>query len=488
MRVAIGGISQETNSFSRVRCDLDFFRKGMYFADRDEILSRLAGTLTAPGGFLKAAAEDGIEVVPTFAAMCMSSGPVTEDALEWMIGRMVSGLEAGRVDGVLLAMHGGMISEQHDDATGYVIERVRQCVGAGVPIGVSLDLHANPYPRWLELADIIVSYHTYPHTDPDICDTGYQTAKLIFRQLRGEIKPAMALARAPMLAKPEGQSTRGDGPFAQMQREARQMVSNTPRLLSVSLMPVQPWLDVPDTGFKAIAITDNAPDLARRVAEQFADEAWERRREFDIPMYAPAEAIRRALAMKGRPVVLSDPADGVGGGSAGDGTHVLRAMLAANLSEPTLVTCIDPEAVQQAIAAGFGATVTLWVGGKRDPVYNSPLQVTGRVKTISDASYYAYGMSVKMGPCVVLEIGAINLVLISNTVHVINPGVYRAVGLEPAHAKIVLVKSPAQFREDFEPLAAEIIMVDAPGICSPNYQSLPFTKITRPLYPWDDHR
>lgn len=488
MRVAIAGISQETNSFSRVRCDLDFFRNGMYFADRGEIL-KLAGSLTEVGGYLQAAEEDGAEVVPTFAAGCFSSGPVTEEAMDYMLGRIASGLrEAGRVDAVLLAMHGGMISEAHDDATGYVIEVVRKTVGPGVPIGVALDLHANPYPSWLERSDVIISFHTFPHTERDLHQTAYDAGKLILRQLRGEIKPTQALVRAPMLAKPEGESTMGNGPFADMQRKVREMIQRDPRLLAISLMPVQPWLNVPDLGFKALAITDNAPALALDVATRLADEAWERRHEFDAKFYTPAAALQRALAVPGGPVVLSDPADGVGAGSAGDGTHVLRAMLAANLPAPTLVTCIDPEAVEQAIAAGFNSTVTLSVGGKRDPVYNTPVQVTGRVKTITDASYRAYGMPVKMGPCVVLEIGAVNLVLISNTVHVVNPWVYRAVGLEPTHAKIVLVKSPAQFREQFESLAAEIIMVDAPGVSSPNYQSLPYTKLTRPLYPWDDHR
>jgi len=488
MRVAIAGISQETNSFSQVRCDLDFFRKGMYFADRAEML-KLAGSLTEVGGYLKAAEEDGAEVIPTFATSSMSSGPVAEAALDWMLGRIVSGLrQAGRLDAVLLAMHGGMISEAHDDATGYVIDVVRQTVGPGVRIGVALDLHANPYPSWLERADVIISFHTYPHQEQDLHRTAYDAGKLILRQLRGEIKPTQALVRAPLLAKPEGQSTMGNGPFADMQRKVREMIQGDPRLLAISLMPAQPWLDVADLGFKVLAITDNAPALALDVATRLADEAWERRHEFDVKFYTPAAAIQRALEVPGGPVVLSDPADGVGGGSAGDGTHVLRAMLAANLTAPTLVTCIDPQAVQQAIAAGFDAMVTLSVGGKRDPVYNTPLQVAGRVKTITDASYRAYGMPVKMGPCVVLEIGAVSLVLITNTVHVINPWVYRAVGLEPAHAKIVLVKSPAQFREQFESLAAEIIMVDAPGICSPNYQSLPYSKLTRPLYPWDDHR
>jgi microcystin degradation protein MlrC len=491
MRVVIGGIQQETNTFSLIHCDMDFFRQSgmVYFAEGPSTLRGLAGTRTEIGGMLAAAGEEGVEIVPTFAAHSMSGGKVAEDALEWMLQRILDGIRAaGPIDGALLAMHGGMVSEGHDDATGYVMEEVRKAIGPDVPMGVGLDLHANPYPRWTELADVIISYHTYPHAEADLYQTGYDVARLLFKQIRGTARPVLRLAKAPMLAKAESQSTMHDGPLADMQRQVRELRAADRRILAVSLLPVQPWLDVAGSGFSVLAIADGEPALAQQVAERFADEAWERRHEFDMKFLKPAEAVQRALEIEGGPIVLSDPADGVGGGSAGDGTHVLKALLGAMLSGPALVTCIDPEAVQTCIAAGFNKTVTLEVGGKRDPIYNSPVRVTGRVKTISDAGYRAYGMTVPMGPSVVLEIGQISLLLITNTVHVINPWVFRAMGLEPTQAKIVLVKSPAQFREEFEPIAKGIIMVDAPGICSPNYQSLPFTKITRPLYPWDDHR
>ena len=491
MRVAIGGISQESNSFSQVQCDLDFFRRRgkLYFVEGEAMLEELAGTQTQIGGSLKAADEDGIEVVPTFGAQCISSGVVVEEAWQWMLERLLAGIRpACPLDGVLLGMHGSTISEEHDDATGYVVKEVRKLVGPDIPIGVSLDLHANPYADWVEDAQVWISFHTYPHLEEDLFQTGYDVAKLVFGQLRGEMRPVTSLARAPMLIPPENQSTLHDGPFARMQARIRQTVEEDGRVLAISLLPVQPQMDLPNLGFSALVVTDNEPALGQEIAQQLVDDAWEHRHEFDVEFIRPARAIQMALDAPGQPVVLSDVADGVGGGSAGDGTHVLRAMLDAELTVPTMLTCIDPEAVQEAIAAGFNSAVTLSVGGKRDPAFNTPVTVTGRVKTISDAAYRAYGMPVEMGPCVVLEIGAIDLLLISNTVHVINPWVFRAVGLEPTDAKIVLVKSPAQFREEFEPIAAEIILVDAPGACSSNFKTLPYKRIKRPFYPWDEMR
>ena len=489
MRIAIGGIKQETCSFSHVRCDLEFFRtRGrVYWVDEDTMIPQMAGTLTEIGGFIDAARKEGVEIIPTFAANSVSSGPLTADALDTMTERILDGIRcAGPLDGVFLAMHGGMMAENHPDATGYVIEQVRRLVGPDVSIGISLDLHANPYPTWLDHADVIVSYHTYPHLEQDRFDTAGRVASIMFGHIRGEIKPTMSLVKAPVLTHPEGQSTVRDGPLAQMERQVESMMAVNDKLLDISLLPVQPWLDMPDTGFAVLATTNDDALLAHDTARQFARDAWMRRHEFDVDFYPPAEAISLALATEGRPIILSDPADGVGGGAAGDGTHVLRALLEAHPAEPVFLTCIDPDAVQHAIAAGFGATVTLSVGGKQDTVYNQPVEVTGRVRSIIDGRFRSHGIQVEMGPCVILEIGAIQLALISRTVHVVNPHVFRALGLDPVDAKIVLVKSPNHFREHFEPIAARIILIDAPGVCSPNYTALPFTKITRPLYPWDD--
>ena len=489
MRIAVGGISQETCSFSQLRSDLDFFRRtgSIYFAEREDLIPLLSGTSTQVGGTLAAAAEQDVEVVPTFAAAALSGGPMTEEALEWMVERILRGIEeAPTLDGVILAMHGATMSEGRDDVTGYLLERVRCAVGPGAKIGVSLDLHANPYPRWTELAEVIVSFHTYPHEEQDLYRTGYEAARLLIRGIRGDVSPVVSLSKAPLLLAPERQPTGGDGPFADMQRRARRAAEGDPRILGISLLPVQPQIDAPGTGFSALVVTDGAPELGRETAERFADEAWRRRHEFEVRFYAPADAVQEALRIDGRPVILADGADGVGGGAPGDGTQVLRALLESGCRERSMLTCIDPEAVRQAVAAGFGSTVTLRVGGKRDSVFNTPVEVTGRVRTITEASYRAYGMRSDMGPCVVLEIGSIELLLITNTVHVINPGVYRAAGLEPTEAKIVLVKSPAQFREHFEPIAADILFVDAPGVCSSNFGRMPYRRITRPMYPWDD--
>jgi microcystin degradation protein MlrC len=90
--------------------------------------------------------------------------------------------------------------------------------------------------------------------------------------------------------------------------------------------------------------------------------AWEHRREFLHVAVPVPEAVARALAIDGRPVVLADIADNTGGGAAGDGTAVLRELLRVGARDATVACIWDPEAAAACTRAGQGAEVTVRVG------------------------------------------------------------------------------------------------------------------------------
>ena len=56
-----------------------------------------------------------------------------------------------------------MVTATTEDGEGELLERLRSIVGPDLPIAVTLDLHANVTRRMCALAQIIVSYRTYPH-------------------------------------------------------------------------------------------------------------------------------------------------------------------------------------------------------------------------------------------------------------------------------------------------------------------------------------
>jgi len=143
------------------------------------------------------------------------------------------------------------------------------------------------------------------------------------------------------------------------------------------------------------------------------------------------------------------------------------------------------------VAAGVGATVTLSVGGKVDPAHGAPLPLTGRVRTVSDGRFVykgpmSRGLAGSLGPTAVLEVGGVKIVLISHRRQTLDPEMLRIVGIEPENERIVVVKSTIHYRAAFEPLAREIIEVDAPGLSSSNLTRFAFANVRRPIFPLDD--
>src|SRR5262249_41161294 len=64
-------------------------------------------------------------------------------------------------------------------------------------------------------------------------------------------------------------------------------------------------------------------------------------------------------------------------------------------------------------------------------------------------------------------------------------GVRLSVGTGRPEERVVVVKPPLHYRAAFEPIAREIVEVDAPGLSSSNLSRFPFTRIRRPIFPLD---
>jgi len=90
-----------------------------------------------------------------------------------------------------------------------------------------------------------------------------------------------------------------------------------------------------------------------------------------------------------------------------------------------------------------------------------------------------------MGRAAVIEAGQVNILIAERSAMTVDPELFRSHGIDPVHCKIVVVKSPAGFRAEYEPIAKKIYMVDTPGVSTPKLERLPFKRISRPMYPFD---
>jgi microcystin degradation protein MlrC len=491
VRLAYGMFRQESNSLAVKPSSLQSFRD-VLLAEGKEIAPRRRGTGTEIGGVLAAGDELGIELVPTIAALSVASAPVTRDAFEYIADRILSGIaDAGPLDGVVLILHGAAVVDGIDDGTGELLRRVRALVGPDLPVTGTLDLHANLTSLMADCADVLFAYHTYPHIDA--VQVARRAVELAVAQARREIHPVHALRRLPMILPAENSATT-HGPMAEVMAHAEE-IERRPGVLAVSVCPTQPWLNLPDMACSVLVVADRDQALADACADELARHFWRvRERFYDLELVPPREAVRRSLAAARGPIVLSDGADGTGSGASGDSTAILEALLQERATDTkAFLSIVDPEAVRICIAAGVGATVSLPVGGGIDRIHYRPLEVTGRVRLISDGEYIYKGPQftgdrAERGRTAVLAIGEISVVLHERTAFNWDPEFYRSLGLEPADARMVVVKSPTAYRAAYAGLMADSIIVDAPGAARANIRALEseMGRVQRPIVPFDE--
>jgi microcystin degradation protein MlrC len=65
---------------------------------------------------------------------------------------------------------------------------------------------------------------------------------------------------------------------------------------------------------------------------------------------------------------------------------------------------------------------------------------------------------------VVVEIGAVRVLIAERPAMTVDPELFRSHDGEPWYCKIVVVKSPNGFCAAYEPIAKRIILVDTPGV------------------------
>jgi len=324
----------------------------------------------------------------------------------------------------------------------------------------------------------------------DMAERGVEAMERLAQLIGRRIRPTAAWRKPPLLP-PLGNQGTTRGPMRRLYDLADEMEKD-PKVISISIFAGFPLADIPDAGLGVYVVTDNDQELAERLAARLARVAWDHRREFIHTALPVKDAVARALAADGRPILLTDMADNMGGGAAGDGTEILRELLRVGARSAVVACLWDPQAVAECVKAGVGASVTLPVGGKVDNRHGAPVRVTGVVRTLSDGRFVhkgpmARGLPGRLGSTAVLDVNDVKIILISYRWQTLDPEMIRFVGIDPLDHKVLVIKSTIHYRAAFEPMAREIIEVDAPGLSSSNLARFEFKRIRRPIFPLDPH-
>ena len=481
MRVALGGIFHETNTFSSMVTSRREFENHA-FAKGEEIINLYKGTQGSIGGIIDAAGEYGLNIVPTLYAGAIPGGLVDDHFFEEIVDQLCDNLDQD-LDGILLVLHGAMVTDEKDDAEAYILKKVVEKVGRNIPIVCTTDLHANISPQMVNFSSCLVGFDTYPHHD--YYDRAYDAVRVITQIINNDIRPVNSLKKPPIMPVVQKMLTE-EHPMQTIfnlvhEMEKRQDVVN------ITLAGGFPYADIPWAGMGVLVTTNNDQELADTLSTELEQAIWSIRDDFIFENKSVSKGIAIATQNQNHPFVIVDSSDNVGGGSSGDGTDVLRELIKAGLSSCAVIIK-DSDAVEQAEKAGLLEAVELEVGGKTDHKHGNPVLLQGTVKKLSDGVYNSErtGERINMGRTAVLDVNGIKLVITSDRVPAFDLQTLRSLDIEPRELKYIVVKGAVQWKFSYGSIAKGYVEVDSAGVTSSNLERFNFKKVRRPIFPLDN--
>lgn len=487
MRVATGGLSHESSTFTPVQTTLEGYKE-RFLLEGDDILHTFAGTNTPIGGFVEGAQAHGFELIPTLFGEPQPSAPTPRPLYDELLGRMLEGIaRALPLDGVLLELHGSMAVGDLDapdglvDAEGHLLAAVRETVGPDVPVLAQLDIHSNVSQQMVSMADVLIGRETYPEID--MAARGRECADVLARMLGDGLRPTMALHQIPMVWGLK--QVTAHLPMREAIAELHGIEAQA-GVVCGSIATCFFLADTPDMGASVYIVTDDDQALAQEYADQLGEWIYARRAEWQLELMSSRETLEKAQAAGRYPIIVADLQDNTGGGSPGDSTGVLRTFIDMELKDACVLYIVDPEAAARCHAAGVGARLALEVGGKSSPLQGTPVAMDVEVVAVADGVFqydgpmYA-GLSGDMGPSAHIVQDGVHVLLVSRREQPFDTAFARTLGLDPRRMRYICVKSGAHFRAGYESWAGAIHIVAEPSVHS--LRDLPFRRLGRDLYP-----
>jgi microcystin degradation protein MlrC len=472
-RIAIAGLGIESSTFSPALTEEPAFH-----AQYDSAVFSTYPFLAADSPLRHAAIW-----IPTITGHALPGGAVTHEAYESLVRKTLEKLKAnGPYDGLFFDIHGAMSVVGLDDPEGDFITRIRQVIGKKPIISTSMDLHGNVSLRLATHTDLITCYRLAPHEDA--METKERAVKnLIDRLVSGKGKPMYkAYIPIPILLPGEKTSTRiepAKSVYAAVAPAAAQQ-----GIIDAAIWVGYAWADEP-RNHAVVMVTGDDKEKVTRTAERLAHSFWEARTAFAFvaPTKSWNECLATALASQKHPFFISDMGDNPTAGGAGDVTWTLTQILSRpefkSPDGPSLIyaSIPGPGLVKAAIAAGVGGHVDGYAGAKVDHRYAPPVHILGTVESIV---YGDKDAEVE----VAVKMSSVHVIVTQKRKPYHHEGDFTRLGLAPRKTDIVVVKI-GYLEPELYAMRADWLMALTPGGVDQDIEHLKYTRINRPMYPFD---
>jgi len=445
-------------------------------------------------GLLQTAMDFSWQVLPGIVYQASPSGPLRDEVFETFWGELRPRLEAAiasGIDAIFLILHGAMATENIRDVEGELLFRIRGISGAeSLPLFAVLDLHANVSERMAQCATALFAYRENPHTDAR--DTAVRGMKLLRRLWAEKLAVRMFYLHSRFLLAPPSTGTAND-PMRSLQSRARKLEQSAGHL-EVGMAAGFAHADTPDTGLSFWVISTRPEITCSRSLETLYQVASHLVRQPRVEEVDLQDALRQIDRERLFPALLVEPADNIGGGTAGDTTFILRALLESPF-EKTAVILNDPVAVENLQKVSPGSTVRMALGGKGASDDPGPVELDVTLVRLTDGQFQLEdkqshlasmaGHHIDMGPCAVVTAENVTILLTSRATPPFDLGQWRSQGIEPGDFQVIGVKAAVGHRRAYDALARSSFTVRTPGPGTSDLFALPYRKIRRPIYPLD---
>lgn len=475
MRIFIGGIVTETNTFSPFPTGMSGFLQ--YGVARDTSTSKTSPLSGVVSTFRERGEADGHEVIETITCFAQPAGATVRAVYEELRDAVLHDLRAaGPIDVVLLCLHGAMVAQGYDDCEGDILSRVRAIV-PGAVIGTVIDPHCHLTEAMVTEADVVVIVKEYPHID--FVERSHDLYDICVRTARGEIRPVAALLDTAMI----GFYPTFDPPMLDIVAQLR-AAEEDPTILTAGIGHGFPWGDVAEAGTRVLVYADGDGVAAAAVARRIADMLYAARDALLPAFPGIEESLDRARGLNGR-VALGDFSDNAGGGAPSDSTFFLRALLDRGITDAAIGAFWDPLVAQTCAEAGVGATLDVRLGGKAGPTSGAPVDLTVEVRAVEEnftSDILGLGRQ-PMGRTVWLHSAGVDIVVCTVRSQVYSRDAFTGLGIDLTDKRLVVVKSSNHYQADFRPNSDHLWHVSSPGAMRLDFHAIPYVKRSGVYFP-----
>lgn len=467
MKVLVGGINQEANSFSAGTVSYAQFTR--YYSQ--DLIDHLPQT--------ELFSEAGIEVVPAVFATIMPSRPMEKAEFDLYLEDFFRQIpEDIQLDGIYLKLHGSMHVFSLGSGELELVRQLKMRFGKDIPIFGSFDFHGNITAELAREFHYITAYKTAPHIDE--VETGCRAVHAMIDCLKQKRIPSCRYVNLPMAYPGELVMTDYE-PCVRILRSVQALVDGE-QVLEAAWFCGFIWSESEHVSMSLVVSAFSFdPELETKIKDT-ARSIWQQREDFQyaVPALPPEEAVAYAFDRSRlvSPVFLSDCGDNVTAGCPGDSAFMAEKLLEHGVQNTLLAGLTDASAVEHCCQAEPGSVITLSLGAGLDPE-NYKTKVTG---VVVRTGLLAPNRTPGPVPYAILRVSGVDMLINAVRYEYTECKHFLDAGIDLSDYRLVCIKLGYLYPELGE-LAAESVLALTEGAANQNFAAIPFRCKRPPIFP-----